>query len=125
MPDPALGVIEHASGIKGLLASALVSIVCVIPHEHFEFIVTGLHIFCHVEAEGQVSVSMASNFPAIPVNSAALVHCAEVQNEPPALRKMKIFNSSSVPESLPGLQNAVYSRARRLGGKGHQNQPVG
>ena len=51
LPDPALSVIEHAPGIKGLLAAALIAFVCVIPHEHFEFIVAGLHIIRHIEAE--------------------------------------------------------------------------
>ena len=67
---------------------------------------------------------MASYFLIIPIYGAALVHCAEVQNQPPALRQMKVFNSSSVPESLAGLQDAVYSRAPRLGRKGHQDPAV-
>ena len=51
LPDPALGVIEHASGIEGLLAAALIAFVGVIPHEYFELIVTGPNIIRHVEAE--------------------------------------------------------------------------
>ena len=51
LPDPALGVIEHASGIEGLLAAALLSLIRIIPHEHFEYIGSGLHIIRHVETE--------------------------------------------------------------------------
>ena len=120
LPDAALRVVEHAARIEGLLASALVSFIRIIPDQHFQLIAAGYCEFCHIKAECKIPVSMASHPVTVPENSTALIHSPEMQDQPFPFRHLKVLDGPSVPEGLTRLQGTFDAGSHSFRRKGDQ-----
>ena len=125
LPDAALRVIEHAARLQGLLAAALFSLIRVVPDKNLQFIGAGLHKLRDVKRKREITVSVAPDFMAVPVHRAALIHRAEVKEEPSALRKMQIFKLFPVPERLSRQERPAHAGPLCLRRKRDQYCAVG
>ena len=124
LPDPTLGSIKHTVRFEALFASALTSAVRVILNPYPECIVALLKIICHIKREGKISVFMLSEKVAVPPDTAAMINCPEMQQEPLVFRDRVQIDKPKIPEIFSREELTAHAGTDTFGRKRNQDLAI-
>ena len=124
LPDAALGRVEHAARLQGLLAPRLCAGVGGVLHRHPQAVAAGaVELLRDIQRKRPVAAPVSAHQMAIDLHRAGIVHRAEVQQHPAALpgRRSK---PAVIVQPLAGLQSAPHPGSFCFRRVGHQNVAV-
>ena len=124
LPDAALGRIEHAAGLQGLLAPGLRAAVRGVLHGHPQAVAARIvELGGDIQCEGPVAAPMAAHQMAVHLHRTGIVHRAEVQQHPAPFSR-RGSKGAVVVQPLAGLQGAAHAGGLCFRRVGHQNAAV-
>ena len=124
LPDAALGRIEHAAGLQGLLAPGLRAAVRGVLHGHPQAVAAcAVELGGDIQCEGPVAAPMAAHQMAVHLHRTGIVHRTEVQQHPAPFSR-RGSKGAVVVQPLAGLQGAAHAGGLCLRRVGHQNAAV-